>query len=567
MYSTVIKNAKVIDGAGNPWTEANIAIQGDRIAKISRREVLEWENIVDARGLIVAPGFIDSHTHSDSSVLEHSIGLNFLMQGVTTVVTGECGSSVYPLTKEAARRMQERLETTARDPSKISVDWLTLEDWRRKLEKTGIGVNHIPLVGHKSIRSLVMKPDRTRTLTLANAEEMKEMKRLLRETMEDGAFGVSFGLSANDIYPEECIELLKVVKEYGGVFHNHTRCLLYNLRDAVRETVMISEKSGVPGIVSHLYGRKYEGWGKPFEAVRLIQESRDKGVEVVCDVYAWPFAAIANALNLFIPGGAYDERVHGRVTKGLTLESMVKNLEESTSWQEMKKELVDSWEAENAENERRRRLLWEKSGIEAPPTRPVEMTPVIAYSKTHPELIGMSFKEAAEALGMNDWLAALRKVIIDDRGFTYTGTTMTNEEDSKHIISQPWTMYESDSSMIDSCPPQPMLKPAHPRGSACTAMILSKYVRENRLMTLEEAIRKMTSLPAQFHNVRDRGLIKEGMKADITIFDPSTIQSKSTYEEPCKCAVGVSHVMVNGQMEVENGLYTGNKAGKVLRLN
>ena len=425
----------------------------------------------------------------------------------------------------------------------------------------------MPLVGHKSVRSLVMKPERTRTLSLANPEEMREMHSILRQAMEDGAFGVSFGLSANDIFPEECIEFLRVVKEYGGVFHNHTRCLLYNLRDAVRETIMISEKSGVPGIVSHLYGRKYEGWGKPFEAVRLIQQSRDRGVQVFCDVYAWPFAAIANALNLFIPGGAYDERVHGRVTKGLTVAKMVKNLQESTSWQEMKKELLDSWEAENIENERRRKLLWERSGIEAPPTRPVEMTPVIAYSKTHPELVGMSFREAAEALGMHDWLAALRRIILDDDGFTYTGTTMTNEEDRKHVISQPWTMFESDSSMMDNCPPQPMLRPAHPRGSACSALILSKYVRELKLITLEEAVRKMTSLPAQFHNIPDRGLIREGMKADITIFDPQTIKPNSTYQEPCKFATGVSHVIVNGQVEVENGQYTGKKAGKVLRMS
>jgi len=179
----------------------------------------------------------------------------------------------------------------------------------------------------------------------------------------------------------------------------------------------------------------------------------------------------------------------------------------------------------------------------------------------------MSFREAAEALGMHDWLAALRRIILDDDGFTYTGTTMTNEEDRKHVISQPWTMFESDSSMMDNCPPQPMLRPAHPRGSACSALILSKYVRELKLITLEEAVRKMTSLPAQFHNIPDRGLIREGMKADITIFDPHTIKPNSTYQEPCEFATGVSHVIVNGQVEVENGQYTGKKAGKVLRMS
>lgn len=190
---------------------------------------------------------------------------------------------------------------------------------------------------------------------------------------------------------------------------------------------------------------------------------------------------------------------------------------------------------------------------------------MIAYSKTHPELIGLNFREVSESMGMDDWLAAVRQVIIDDEGFTYTGTTMTHEEDKKHVMSQPWTMFESDGGLIDECPPSPMLKPVPPRGSAWAAMVLGKYVREDGLMSWEEAVRKMTSLTAQFHGIQDRGLIREGMKADMTVFDPKTVQSNATYADPCKWASGIPYVIVNGQVEIENGRYAGKLAGKVLR--
>jgi len=567
MYDIVIKNGKIIDGAGNPWFGSEIGIRGDSIVEVSRMP-LEGERVVDAKGLVVSPGLIDSHTHSDYGVLRHNIGLNYLKQGVTTVVTGECGGSMYPLVNETGRRaVRRRLITGTKDPSKVSVDWGSLGEWRAKLERMGIGVNHIPLVGHKTVRDQVMGSERGRDLVMPEPEEIEAQREIIRAAMGDGAFGVSLGLSANNIYPEECIEVLQGVKEYGGVFHNHMRSLFYTLRDAVRETIMIVERSGVPGLCCHVYGRKYEGWGKSIEAMRQIQDARDRGVDVVADVYPWPFSACANALALFIGGGSYDERVHGRMEEGLTVESMVEALRGATAWEDMRKELIESWEAENEENERRRKLLWERSRIDAPSTRPIETTPVIAYSKTHPELYRMNFTEVAEAMGMDDWIAALRQVIIDDGGMTYLGTTTTHPEDRKVVISQPWMMFESDSSMVDESPPQPQLKPTHPRGSACTAMILGHYVRELGLLTLEEAVRKMTGLTARWHGIKDRGLIREGMKADVTVFDPATIRHNATYDDPCNWATGVSTVIVNGEIEIEDGEYTGKLAGRVLRLN
>jgi N-acyl-D-aspartate/D-glutamate deacylase len=567
MYDIIVKGGKVLDGAGNPWIRANVAIEGDTIAEVSRKP-LKGDKTIDARGLVVSPGLFDSHTHSDYRVLRHNIGVNYLKQGVTTVVTGECGGSMYPMINETGRSIvMRRLLTGTKDPSGAIVDWSSLGDWRDKLEKMGIGVNHIPLVGHKTVRNQVMGQERGRDLTMPEENEIEAQRKIISDAMIDGAFGLTLGLSANNIYPEECVEVLQAVREHGGVFHNHMRSLFYTLRDAVRETIMIVERSGVPGLCCHVYGRKYEGWGKSINVMRLIQDARDRGVDVVADVYPWPFSACANALALFIGGGSYDERVHGRLEEGLTVEGMVESLKGATSWEGMRDELMASWEAENEENERRRELLWEKSRVDAPRTRPIETTPVIAYSKTHPDLYRMNFTEVAEAMGMDDWIAALRQVIIDDGGMTYLGTTTTHPEDRKVVISQPWMMFESDSGMVDESPPQPQLKPTHPRGSACTAMILGHYVRELGLLKLEEAVRKMTSLTARWHGIEDRGFLKEGMKADVTVFDPDTIKHNATYDDPCNWATGVSTVIVNGEVEIEGGEYTGRLGGRVLRLN
>jgi len=567
MFDIVIRDGKVLDGAGNPWFKADVGIEGDSITAVSRRP-LEGERIIDASGLVVSPGLIDSHTHSDYGVLKHNIGINYLTQGVTTVVTGECGGSMYPLINETGRSaVERRLLTGSKESSQIAVDWGSLGDWRNKLENMGIGINHIPLVGHKTVRDQVMGHDRGRDLTMPEESEIETQRSIICNAMVDGAFGISLGLSANNIYPEECIEVLGAVKEHGGICHNHMRSLFYTLRDAVRETIMIVERSGVPGLCCHVYGRKYEGWGKSIDSMRQIQEARDRGLDIVADVYPWPFSACANALALFVGGGSYDERVHGRLSAGLTVEGMVESLKGSSSWEGMRKELMDSWEAENEENERRRKLLWEESRIDAPRTRPIETTPVIAYSKTHPELYRMNFAEVAEVMGMDDWVAALRQVIIDDGGMTYLGTTTTHPEDRRVVVSQPWVMFESDSSMVDESPPQPQLKPTHPRGSACTAMILGHHVREKGHLSLEEAVRKMTSLTAQWHGIKDRGLVREGMKADVTVFDPATINHNASYDDPCNWATGISTVIVNGRVELDDGKYTGELGGKVLRLN
>jgi N-acyl-D-aspartate/D-glutamate deacylase len=203
MFDIVIRDGKVLDGAGNPWFKADVGIEGEKITAVSRRS-LEGKKVIEASGLVVSPGLIDSHTHSDYGVLKHNIGVNYLTQGVTTVVTGECGGSMYPLINETGRSaVERRLLTGSKESPQIAVDWGSLGDWRNKLENMGIGVNHIPLVGHKTVRDQVMGRERGRGLTMPEESEIEAQKEIIRQAMVDGAFGVTLGLSANNIYPEE----------------------------------------------------------------------------------------------------------------------------------------------------------------------------------------------------------------------------------------------------------------------------------------------------------------------------------------------------------------------------
>jgi N-acyl-D-amino-acid deacylase len=536
MFDLRIDNGRVIDGTGNVWYSADIAVLDGKIVRIKAKLHGKAKKTINAKGLVVAPGFIDTHSHSDNTVLENPLCKSFIMQGITSAAVGMCGSSVYGVNP-------------------------TLAEWRSQIKENGVAMNLVPFMGHRNpIRSHVLG-ERGTDLVMPTDQEMEEMKALVAKGMEDGAFGMSSGLSTLMPYPEETIELCKVVADYGGIWHEHMRNGGETVIEGVDELIRVSEKSGVRAIVSHLHALCPENWGKPVEGLRKIDAAREKGIEVFVDVYPWHFCAMGNALALFVPGGTTSARGHGRITPDVTLEGLLKDIKDPTKWEEMKKEVGDSLDAEYKEF-RKRQLKLLEHGIKAPDPYDYRFYEVVVRSKTHPELIGKYLWEVAAMLKM-DWRDAIRKVIIDDEGETFLSLGGYSEDDVIEVLKHPTTTIECDASARDK--PMPIIKPEHPRGYGSFARVIERYVREKRIFPLREAVKKMTSLGAQHLGVTDRGLITEGKWADITIFDPETVKDKATFEAPSQYPEGIHYVIVNGVVTVDKGKHTNARAGKVLK--
>jgi N-acyl-D-aspartate/D-glutamate deacylase len=460
------------------------------------------------------------------------------MQGITTAAVGMCGSSTYGVNP-------------------------TLSEWRFQIEKNGISMNIVPFLGHtKPIREHVLK-DRSTELVIPTKDEMEHMKKLLALGMKDGAFGMSSGLSTLFPYPEETIELCKVVAKYGGVWHMHMRNGGETVIEGVDELIMVSEKTGVRAIVSHLHALCPENWGKPVEALRKIDSARERGLEVFVDVYPWHFCAMGNALALFVPGGTTSARGHGRIVPEVTLEGLLENIKDQKKWEEMKKEVSDSLEAEHKEFRLRQKKLLEH-GIKAPDPYDYKFYEVIVQSKTHPELIGKYLWEVAAYLKM-DWRDAIRKIIIDDERETFLSLGGYSEDDVIAVLKHPTTTIECDASARDN--PMPIIKPEHPRGYGSFVRVLDRYVNEKKIIPLREAIMKMTSLGAQHLGVRDRGLISEGKFADIVILNPEKVKDLATFRNPSRHPKGIKYVIVNGAVTVAENEHIGTHAGKILNKN
>jgi len=333
VLDVLIKNGLVVDGAGNPWFRADIGIKEGRIVKVSRTISEEADRVINADGLIVAPGFIDLHNHSDmiemtGSILFNRTAENLVMQGVTTVVTGNCGYSAAPLSESLREKFKERVARAVKAgiiSKPIEIDWLTMREWMTRVEEAGVSVNIVPFIGFSTVRESVMSdPNRVEP----TKEELERMKAMVREAMEDGAFGMTTGL---EYYPqcnasiEEIVELLKVVAEYGGVYMSHVRSEDDYLIEAVREHIKICKLAGIPCCISHHKACGYWNWGKVCETVRLIEEARREGIEVICDCYPWETAAVHNLGELLMPDL-------------ISKEKLLEYLKDEEKWKEIKEE-------------------------------------------------------------------------------------------------------------------------------------------------------------------------------------------------------------------------------------
>jgi len=533
MFDIIIKNAYVIDGTGSRRFKRDIGIEGSKIGKIGNLNSEKTVQTIDASGLAVSPGFIDMHSHSDFTLLINPKAESKIRQGITTEVIGNCGGSAAPLDetlKEEIRKTRPILEEVG-----LELNWSTMEEYLDRLEKQGIAVNVVPLVGHENIRVSAMGFDnRAPTET-----ELEEMKKQVAKTMIEGAFGMSTGL----IYPPSCyaktdelIELSKIVANYGGIYASHIRGEGDTLFISVKEAITIGEKARMSVEISHHKAGGRANWGKVKETLRMIDEARSKGIDVTCDVY--PYTAGSFGLASMLPHWAHEggsEKLFERLKHPKIREKLRKDMEEGTpEWGSPLK--AAEWDAT-----------------------------IIARSKKHPEFEGKSVKEIARSKELDPFEFVFDLLIEESAAVSVVRFAM-REKDVKLVMQHPFSMIGTDSSAASPYGVLGQGKP-HPRGYGTFPRVLGKYVREKKILTLENAVRKMTSLPARKLGLKDRGLVKEGMHADITIFNPETILDRATYIEPHQYPEGIEYVLVNGEVTIERNAHTELLAGKVLRKN
>lgn len=533
-FDILIKNGKIVDGTENPSFHGDIGITSDTIVEIGDLAGKTAVKTIDAKGLVVSPGFIDMHTHCDGGLgrIDSNANLNYLIQGVTIVVTGNCGSGTYEIANTKA-----------------------------KWEEQGIGTNAVMLVGFGTVRRSVIKVE-PRAPT---PEELEKMQLTLRQAMKEGAWGMSTGLEyIPDRYSntEEVIALTKVVGEFGGVYSSHMRNENVQITEAVKETVRIGEETGARVNVAHFKVTGKNNWGLMKEAVKEINDARARGIYITADQYPYvqsaPIGSISSILN--IPN---DMEPLAEIRKKMR----DRNLSDSER-EKLREQYMD--ELAKALSDESKRAQIKKMTLEGLPHKPSSIAMwgwhdiTIMVSEKNAHLVGKNFIDIFEEME-GDAFDIVVDLILDEPGMLYAGGSMS-EEDLQYALQQDWVMVSSDggSSPIRKKEDKPRL--GHPRGYGSQTKVLRKYVREEKLLTLENAIRKMTSLPASFLQLKERGRLLKGYKADIVIIDPETVSDNSTYADSRQYSTGVEYVIIGGKISVENGKYNGTLNGKVLLL-
>jgi len=527
-FDIVIVNGQIIDGTGSPGFAGDVGIVGDKIAAVKKLEDFTAGKTIDASGLVVSPGFIDMHSHSEISILVNPQAESKIRQGVTTELVNNCGVSQFPVS--AATR--DTVKKASMGTYSIDVDWLwfNLDEYGARLREGGTSVNHVPLVGHSTVRAGGMgfenRPPTPRELDI--------MKGLVREGMEQGAFGFSTGLTLSPSMfadTDELVELCNVVAEYGGLHVTHARVFPGKYWDAMREAVEIGKRAGLPVHVAHM-GLHKPYWGKADELIGVLQRAKDNGQDVTFDVY--PYIASSTHLAQLVPDW---------VQSG-GLDAMVRRLQNPETLRQVEEEMSPdkgegrAWEWEN--------IMLSYAGPNAPREWEGKMIAEIG------ELTGISPVSAALTLIAEQENQA--KVVIFGR----------IEDDVKTFLRHPIGMFGSDGFALAPYGPTGVGKP-HPRSYGTYPRILGKYVREEKTMPLEQAIYKATNFPAERLGLKHRGRVAEGLVADLIVFDPRTVSDKATFLEPHQYPVGIPFVLVNGQVVIENGEHTGALPGQLLR--
>lgn len=504
----LIKNGKLVDGTGAPWFYGDVAVQGEKIVAVGRIGDERAKRVIDAGGLVVAPGFIDAHSHSDEALLINPKAESKVFQGVTAEVIGQCGTSAAP-----------RVEG-------VAGDWQSMSDYLTLLEKQGVAVNVIPLFGHGNVRRLVMgmanRP--------ATADELAAICQLAETAMQEGAFGFSSGL----IYPPssyadtaELVAIAKVVAAYGGIYATHMRNEGDSLMEAVSEAITIGEQAGIPVHISHHKTCGEANWGKVKDTLALIDVKRAAGVDITLDQY--PYIATSTGLKVIVPQWAHADGV----------EAMRQRVLDPQIGAQIRAEIASSGH----------RWDW-----------------ILVSSCTKEEnkrFEGKNLEEIAAMTGQQPIEAALQLLLAEDFEVGMVRFAMC-EEDVEQVMRHPLVMIGSDASALATSGPLAKGKP-HPRSYGTFPRVLGHYGRERGVLTLESAVHKMSGLTAARFRLWDRGLLRPGCYADITIFDQAKVRDAATFVDPHRHAEGIHYVIVNGQPVIDQGEQTERLPGKALR--
>ncbi len=531
-FDVLIKNGRIVDGTGAPWFRADLGIAGDRIAAVGLLDGASGVITVDATNLVVAPGFIDLLGQSEFNILVDGRAASKILQGVTTEVTGE-GSSIAPVNDRLIQEAKAQAEYFG-----VAQNWRTLADYFRRLEtQSRPAINMATFIGAGGVRNYVIgKDDRP-----ATRSEIEQMKQLVATAMEQGALGLSTSLQyVPDRFAstDEIIELAKVAARYGGVYFTHQRSESGRIFESVDEVIAISRQAGIPAEIWHLKTAYKSNWGKMPELLRRIEGARASGVDLTANQY--PYNRASNGLDACLPlwvreGG---------------LEKMLARLRDPAQRERIRKDMDDA-NATTWENQ------WYGSG---------GGDGVMLSSVLNPELRkyeGMTLTQIGSAMG-KDPRDAVMDLVIADRGESSVIIAIMNEEDVRTALQHPLVGVGTDSGAKAEDGRLAESK-SHPRGWGSFPRILGKYVRDEHLLTLEEAIRKFTSKAASRVHLIDRGILRPGMMADVTVFDPATIRDVATFDDPNRYSIGIKHVFVNGKPVVANGAITGQKPGRPLR--
>jgi len=523
MFDLVIKNGLIIDGSGKPGFFGDLGVKGDRIDLVKPEIALSVRRIIDATGWVIAPGFIDTHSHSDAIALIDPNESSKIDQGVTTECVGNCGLSLAPVNRVYLSHLQKYISPFL-GGAYLSWDWETIGEYLDRIKNPSRNI--ATLVGHGTVRIAAMGLENRGPTSY----ELEKMKDLISESLNQGAFGLSSGL----IYPpgvfaetDELIELCKTVSKRGGLYATHIRGESDTLVEAVNEAIQVGQKSGVSVLISHHKAGGKKNWGKVNETLDLVEKARSQGINIHLDEY--PYTAGSTMLASILPPWMHDEGLDRALErlKNPKIRLRIKG--------EMEKG-IKGWEN-----------FVEFAGWEGI---------VIAFCEKEKELEGKSILQIANERGREPAETAF-DILLEEAGKVVMVVYAMSEDDVRTVMKHPLVMIGTDGIPSSGKP--------HPRAYGTYPRILGKYVREEKIFSLEEAIRKMTSLPAQKLGLKDRGMIAEGMIADLVIFNPSTIQEKSTYLNPHEKPEGIEYVLIGGSIVVERTRLLDSQKGQVIR--